>query len=289
MDFNEAPSRFRMRTILVLAGFAVLFMFLDSQGNLDAAFSWLQQPLAAVVGVTTEQADIYTDQLTIPQDLRTAQQEVVNLQAQVDAMRQELERLQVLEGEYDLLLEMFNRVEAAPNFERTIANVLAYSSSPFFQSVVIDKGAIDGIIPGMPVESARGLVGQIYRVTPNASQVILISDVSSSLPARLANSRATGVVRGGGLGNEIRLDWIDLEVQMEVGEIVRTSGLGGRFPSDIVLGEVAEIERFEAELFQSAIIRPAVDFDGLEAVFVITSFEPIDIEIFDTPPQGADN
>ncbi len=76
------------------------------------------------------------------------------------------------------------------------------------------------------------------------------------------------------------IDWIDLKHQIEIGEVVLTSGLGGKFPQDMVIGRVSEIERREADLFQRAIVQPAVDFDAMEIVFVISNFQPVDTGIF---------
>jgi rod shape-determining protein MreC len=137
----------------------------------------------------------------------------------------------------------------------------------------------------MPVESARGLIGQVYRTTDHAAMVILITDNISSIPARLGSSRATGIVRGGGLGGSLTMDWIDLEAQVAIGETVLTSDLGGKFPEDMVIGRVTAVDRQEADLFQQAVIQPAVDFSSLEMVFVITDFRTIDTSIFDTIPE----
>ena len=84
------------------------------------------------------------------------------------------------------------------------------------------------------------------------------------------------------------MDWIGLEAQIDPGEIVLTSGLGGRFPEDLVIGEVIEVERREADLFQSATIQPAVDFESLETTFVITDFRTVDTSIFDDIPGDLD-
>ncbi len=122
--------------------------------------------------------------------------------------------------------------------------------------------------------------GRFFARHANSSQVVLITDSSSAIPARLGTSRATGILSGGGLGGSLTIDWIDLKHQLEVGEVVLTSGLGGRFPQDLVIGRVIDVDRREAELFQSAVVQPAVDFDALELLFVITDFEPVDTEIF---------
>ena len=71
---------------------------------------------------------------------------------------------------------------------------------------------------------------------------------------------------------------------VEVGELVMTSGLGGKFPEDMIIGRVVQVERNEAELFQRAVVQPAVDFRTLETVFVVTEFETVDTEIFSEEP-----
>ena len=81
------------------------------------------------------------------------------------------------------------------------------------------------------------------------------------------------------------MDWIGLEEQVAVGEVVLTSGLGGKFPQDMVIGRVVDLERRESDLFQRAVIQPSVDFNNLELVFVITDFREIDTSIFDTIPD----
>jgi rod shape-determining protein MreC len=79
------------------------------------------------------------------------------------------------------------------------------------------------------------------------------------------------------------MDWIDLKYQVAIGEVALTSGLGGEFPSGIVIGRVIEVNRSEAELSQQALVQPATDFDSLEIVFVITDFQPLDVDIFANP------
>ncbi|MCA9977825.1 MAG: rod shape-determining protein MreC, partial [Anaerolineales bacterium] len=206
--------------------------------------------------------------------------------ARVDELERENEGLREIQGEYQLLLDLFNRARQQPDFTRLTAAVIGQDTSPSLRSIIIDKGSEDGIVVGMPVESARGLVGQVFRTTPNSAQVVLITDNASSIPSRLGSSRATGLLRGGGLGGSVSIDWIDLQYEIAIGEVVLTSGLGSKFPQDMVIGRVIEVQRNEAELFQRAIVQPAVEFDALEIVFVITDFRPVDTEIFTSPPGG---
>jgi rod shape-determining protein MreC len=239
-----------------------------------------------VLGLANAPATTFKKLVAGPEDLQAAQTEIESLQAQLDAAQREIEGLREIESEYQLLQDLFNRRREAPELQGVTATIIGQDTSPVFRSIIIDKGSDDGVLVGMPVESSRGLVGQVFRTTTHSAQIILITDNISSIPARLGTTRATGLVRGGGLGGAMALDWVKPEAQIQIGEVVFTSGLGGKFPQDMVIGRVVEVERQEADLFQRAIVQPAVDFDSLEVVFVITSFRVIDTSIFDDPPEG---
>ena len=280
MNLNEAQKRIRWATFAILIGIALLLTVLDRTGNLDAAFGVIRNPITSIMGFTAARSQALDDVLAGPRDLETARTEIARLEQRIDALERENEELREVEGEYQLLLDLFNRARQAPDYQRLTASVIGLDSSTAVRSIIIDKGSDDGVRVGMPVESARGLVGQVFRTTANSSQIVIITDSSSAVPARLGNSRATGILRGGGVGGSLSIDWIDLKHQVEVGEVVLTSGLGGRFPQDLVLGRVIVIDRREAELFQRAIVQTAVDFEDLEVLFVITDFEAVDTEIF---------
>jgi rod shape-determining protein MreC len=280
MNLNEAQRRVSWATVIILVGVAMLLTALDQTGNLDSAFAFIRDPMAVLMGWTSQRTNVIADAFEGPRDLQSAREEIALLQGQIDALEKENEELREIEGEYQLLTDLFNRARQDPDLERLTAAVIGRDTSPAVRSVVIDQGSNDGVQVGMPVESARGLVGQVYRTSPNSSQVVLITDSSSAIPARLGTSRATGILRGGGLGGVLTIDWIDLKHQIEVGEVVMTSGLGGRFPQDMVIGRVIEVDRREAELFQRAIVQPVTEFDALEIVFVITDFVPVDASIF---------
>jgi rod shape-determining protein MreC len=285
MNLDETQQRIRWVTFAVLIGVTILLLVLDSSGSLDNAFNFFEDPLTTVMGWTTTRVDTLIETFAGPEDLQAAQAEIEQLRVQVEALQRENEELREIEGEFQLMQDLFNRARESPEFRRLTASVIGYDTSPIFRSIILDKGTEDGVFVGMPVESARGLVGQVFRTTNHSAMVILITDNISSIPARLGDSRATGIVRGGGLGGVMAMDWLDLEAQINIGEVVYTSGLGGRFPEDIAIGRVTDVERREADLFQRAVIQPAVDFDSLEMVFVITDFRTIDTTIFDTIPE----
>ena len=285
MNLNETQQRIRWLTFVVLIGVTILLLVLDSSGTLGNAMGFIEDPIATVMGWTSVRADTVLAAIAGPEDMQSARAEIEQLRLQVEALQRENEELREVEGELQLMQDLFNRARESPEFRRLTASVIGYDTSPLFRSIIIDKGSEDGVFVGKPVESARGLVGQVFRTTGHSAMVILVTDNISSIPARLGDTRATGIVRGGGLGGAMTMDWVDLEAQVDVGEVVYTSGLGGRFPQDMVIGRITDVERREADLFQRAVVQPAVDFDSLEMVFVITDFKTIDTSIFDTIPE----
>ena len=129
----------------------------------------------------------------------------------------------------------------------------------------------------MPVVTERGLVGHIHKVGANWAKVLLIIDPSSSVAALVQSSRAPGLVSGR-LGQDLVMDYIPQEETVSVGDVILTSGMSGNYPKSLLIGQVLEVEQRDIDPFQRAIVRPSVNFEKLETVLVITTFEPLDVE-----------
>ena len=284
MNPGRTQQRIRWVTLAVLIGSAVLLTILDSTGTLDSVFGFLRDPMSFVSDWTSSQTDVVADVMTGPRTLEAALEEISRLETENETLRKENEELLEAAGENQILRELFNRAADTPEYRRITADVIGQDTNPALQSIIIDKGYDHGVRVGMPVEAARGLVGQVYRVTNNASQVALLTETASAIPVRLGSTRATGILRGAGRGALPTIDWIDLQYDVQVGELVTTSGLGGKFPENLVIGRVIEVERNEAELFQRAVVQPAVDFNNVEIVFVVTEFNTVNTEIFNEAP-----
>jgi rod shape-determining protein MreC len=281
MNLEQAQQRIRWLAMGALVVAAVLLTILDTTGNLGAALNFLRDPFSVAISWTAVRTDTVADVLSGPRDLQTAREMIAQLEAENAALQRQVEELSEDQGEYQLLRNLFDRAAESPEYRRVTASVIGQDTSIGIHSIIIDKGVSDGIRVGAPVESARGLVGQVYQATANSAQVILLTDSSSAIPVRLGTSRATGILRGGGLGGVTTIDWIDLKFPVEAGELVMTSGLDGKFPQDLVIGRVIEVDRNEAELFQQAVVQPAEDVNALEVVFVITDFRTIDLGVFE--------
>jgi rod shape-determining protein MreC len=281
---RDAPRRISWAAFLILMGAALLLSILDSTGTLGGVLDFIRNPMVVVMDWTAGRADTLSGALAGPRDIQEAQAEIARLEAENAALMRELEQYQNRDSDYRLMSELFNHARQTPDYQRVMANVIGRDPNPSIRSIIIDRGLEDGIRVGMPVEATRGLVGRVYRVSNRSAQVILITDSSNSVPARLVNSRATGSVRGSGVTGNLYLEWVDQSYHITVGEVVVTSGLEGRTPRDLIIGRVVGVQRTEAELFQRAEVRSAVDFDSLEVVFVITDFQQTELDVFRDSP-----
>ena len=128
----------------------------------------------------------------------------------------------------------------------------------------------------MPVVTNQGLIGRIDAVIANAARVQLITDPTSAVNVRLQNADTDAVLVGSTTG-DLNLEMISQDVEVQEGDVVLTSGLGGNYPSDLLVGQLFNLRTRDYELFQQASVQSAVDFSRLEIVLVIMNFNPIDI------------
>jgi rod shape-determining protein MreC len=154
--------------------------------------------------------------------------------------------------------------------------VIGREISPYYQYIIIDKGSNQGIMHGMPVVTQQGLVGRIDAVVANASRVQLISDAESVVNVHLQNAKVEGQIVGSITG-EISLEMIPQDAEVQIGDVLLTSGLGGNYPPNIFVGQVLSMQSQQNRLFLSGSVQSIVDFSSLSAVLIITNFEAVDI------------
>ena len=148
------------------------------------------------------------------------------------------------------------------------AEVVGLDVSPWFRSVLVDRGNQHGVRSGHPVVTEQGVVGLITRTSPGAAKVMLVLDRQSTIDAVVQRSRARGLLRGLGAG-ELEFEFVVRESDVQVGDLIMTSGLGGLYPKGLRLGRIVALEEPGGSLVQIARVRPMVDFGRLEQVFVM--------------------
>jgi rod shape-determining protein MreC len=212
-------------------------------------------------------------------DLRDLRQRNEELEAENASLLLEIVRLKEIEHEVVLMRDLLNFAQANPAFDiqgaHVVGRAIGYDPSNLQRYITLDVGAEAGIERNMPVVTERGLVGRISEVEDGWSRVLLIVDVSSSVNALTQSTRASGLVQGQVDGSLV-MRAIPQGDTVSVGDTVFTSGLGGNFPRQILIGQITEVERKDYELYQTATVQPTVDFDHLETVLIVTDFEPIE-------------
>jgi rod shape-determining protein MreC len=156
------------------------------------------------------------------------------------------------------------------------AQIIAIDPSSWFRTILIDKGTKHGVERGMAVVSPDGIVGHVLQTSPHSAKVLLITDFNSSVDAIVQRSRAKGLVEGNG-ENRCRLKYAPRAEDIQLGDRVVTSGLGGRYPKGLMVGKINKIEKKSYGLFQQAEIILSANFSKLEEVFVITETRPVEI------------
>jgi len=119
-------------------------------------------------------------------------------------------------------------------------------------------------------------VGRIDALISNAARIQLITDANSAVNIKLQTAQVEGLVRGSVTG-EISLDMVPVGTEVQLGDVIMTSGLGGTYPPNIFVGQVLTMQSKQNVLFQTGSVQPVVDFSTLSAVLVITNFEAVDI------------
>ena len=145
-------------------------------------------------------------------------------------------------------------------------------------TLTIDKGTLHGLEVNDCVISETGaLVGVISEVGTNWATVLTLVDTDTSLGAQVFRTGDLGLAQGNFSlmeDNRLRMEFLPTDCSLLGGDLVMTSGLGGYYPAGLVIGSVAEVQRDDSGATSYAILEPAVEFDALEEVFVIRSFDP---------------
>ena len=204
--------------------------------------------------------------------------QIRTLKADNDRMREELEQIR---SEYLYLLEREQenqRLRSLLEFRDSsehptmTALVVGRSATHWYGTIIVDKGARDGVRKDMPVVTGKGLVGRVISTTERSATVLILLDPDSGAGAYIQRTRDHGVVLGRPGGEsilEMRLFSRDSEVR--AGDVVLTSGLGEIYPKEIPIGTVKEVVMREYGLTAYAVLEPYVDFDRLEEVLILES------------------
>ncbi|GHA54497.1 rod shape-determining protein MreC [Photobacterium aphoticum] len=265
--FGRGPS-LQLRlflAILLSVGLMLADSRLDAFANvrylLNSAIAPLQYAanlprdfLDGISGQLSSHQRLLAENKALQRDLLVQQSDVLLL----EQLKQENQRLR------DLLGSPFVRDE-----KKLIAEVMAVDSDPYSHQVMIDKGRVDGVYEGQPVINEKGIVGQVSYVGAHNSRVLLLIDPSHAIPVQVVRNDIRVIASGSGQVDQIQLEHVPSSTDIEVGDLLVSSGLGGRYPEGYPVANVTEFSFDNKRPFAQIKARPTVQFDRLRYLLLV--------------------
>lgn len=247
----------------------------------QTAADFVQSPVTSVTaGVTNYFSSIA--------NLRSAQSEN-------DALKEEVQRLQVdLQESKDLVAENERLrglldLKEEGRYKTLFARIIGRDPSIWFDSSIVNRGSMNGVKLNMPVVTKDGLVGRVTAVSPLTAQVDLITRDKSGVGGvvgEISGSNALGVVAGSSKSNLVEMRYVAGSTDVQVGQVVYTSGQDGIFPPGLKIGEIVEVVSGSATTPHKIFIRPSAGIDSMQEVAILL-YEPPRPEEFDQKLPNA--
>jgi rod shape-determining protein MreC len=199
--------------------------------------------------------------------LRQVHNENESLKEQVTSLEQKLIDYQEAYVE-NLRLRRLLDFRSTIETETIAAQVVLHDLTGWFQTLMIDKGFRDGVAPDMAVVNDEGVVGRVLDVSDRYARVLLVTDAGSSIDAIIQRNRVRGIVCGKD-ANTCILKYVRGNLDVQVGDLVVTSGKDGVFPKGLRLGTIQGVYRDPLDLFQRIDVKPVVRLSALEELLIV--------------------
>jgi rod shape-determining protein MreC len=190
-------------------------------------------------------------------------------------LKSDLQRVYKLDAENKRLYELLGSYpDRQKNF--LFADIIASSTVPDRHQITINKGSDDGINVGDAVADPDGIIGHVIRDQFFSSEILLISDLEHAIPIEIINTGERAIAYGTGDINRLEIRSIQQNTKAQKGDVVVTSGLGGRYPEGFPIGEISGINRTEGENFLTINLSPFADLKIINEIWVIQTEVPED-------------
>jgi len=262
----DRPPTSRIVPLAISAAIVVVLLSIGQYRSISSGLGPVREAFYIAERVVTAPfrfaRDVWTDYIALVHTRRENRE----LKREMERLRFRCEAVRGLEKENSRLRAMLDYRSARPELALVPSEIVAHDITAMFRTVVIDRGRASGIAEGTPVVAPEGLVGSVTAVTPHTSQVLLITDPTSSVPAIIEETGIKGIVRGTGT-DLLTMEYVRSTEVVGAGNAVVTSGLGGRFPPGITIGRVVDVRRDPRKMFLRITVRPSVEMSRIEAVF----------------------
>jgi len=216
-------------------------MLIDHYSDfLDGARSLLTvaaAPIVVVADLPEQTARGLAENVRSREDMA---KELSQMRQEMLLLRAKTEKMAALTAENNRLRDLLGSAAKLQD-NVLVAELIGVDPDPERHEVIIDKGSRDGVFAGQPLLDAEGLMGQVVEVGPFTSRVLLISDHSHSIPVQLNRSNLRLIAQGTGVINQLQLNFVQITADIQEGDLLVSSGLGGRFPTGYPVGVVSEV------------------------------------------------
>ncbi|WP_297418632.1 rod shape-determining protein MreC [Clostridium sp.] len=178
-----------------------------------------------------------------------------------------------LKDENDRLRQVLNFEEQRNNYNYIACDIIGYSGGNFLDGYIVNKGKNANVQKGMVVIGAQGLVGQVTSVGDNWSIIQSLVNENIAVSVMVESTRETGYLKGFRDSQNTNLTKVydlPMESQVKVGDVIVTSGVGMLYPKEIRIGEVTSVEEDKVKVMKNAVVKPYVDFNKLEELFIVS-------------------
>ncbi|MGA1845419.1 MAG: rod shape-determining protein MreC [bacterium] len=217
---------------------------------------------------------------------------LVGVRQENKLLKHQVAELEAINNHFLEIEKENQRLKALLEFRKTLPNVIISAqiigkdATSWFRSILLNKGENDGVMVNQPVVTHQGLVGKVVRTTSSTSQVELITDKNSRVAALIQKNRAESILCGQSSPVCV-LEYLSRDVDIQAGDCVISSGMGGIFPKGLMLGVISKVGKKSYGLFQYAEVTPLVPFSMLEEVLILKTVEEPPVPGI-PPGQGDD-
>lgn len=252
-------------TIMLL----IFFHFIGILTPIESFFSKIMNPVLGGFYSISSSLRVAYNENTDKKDLNILLEQMDN---QVKELIVKNARLEILEEENKILRDNLKFL-TKNDLKHIMANVVSrggLEDSSEQNTIIIDKGAKDGLYPGLAAVSSQGIiVGKVINVKDNLADVYLITNKECKIAVAIQNEDKTSGIASGDMGLTVNMEFIPQTEKIEIGNIVVASGLEKNIPRGLVIGRVSEVIKENNKLWQNAVIEPIADLDELIMVSVL--------------------
>ncbi|TCK19234.1 rod shape-determining protein MreC [Thiogranum longum] len=267
-----------------MALLSIALMTIDHrQHHLDSvrsALSVVVYPLQLLVDLPGNTIDWFRESLSTRRQL---QEENFSLRKQQQVLNTQLQKLEALEAENRHLRALLDSSFQVGERPMLIAALLSVDMDPYRHQIEINKGSLDNLFEGQPLLDSRGIMGQLVHVGPFTSTAMLITDPAHAIPVQVNRNGLRTIALGTGKFDQLELPNIPNNADIQVGDLLVSSGLGGRFPPGYPVAEVTEVEHDPGRAFSLVLARPRAQLDRSREVLLVWP------EQVERPPEPVDS